>query len=59
VSGCLDRGYPVTNFGKIVSGAMMFATIGFFWTFVGLLGSTIVSSKAKAGERKGEGGGSL
>jgi hypothetical protein len=27
VSGCLDRGYPVTNFGKIVAGAMMVAAI--------------------------------
>lgn len=39
--------YPVTNYGKIVAGIMMFAAIGFLWTFVGLLGSTLVSSKVK------------
>jgi len=39
--------YPVTDYGKIVAGIMMFAAIGFLWTFVGLLGSTLVSLKTK------------
>jgi voltage-gated potassium channel len=44
--------YPVTDFGKIVAGIMMFAAIGFLWTFVGLLGSTLVSRKTKGDSKK-------
>lgn len=44
--------YPVTNFGKIVAGIMMFAAIGFLWTFVGLLGSTLVSGRTKEKDSK-------
>jgi hypothetical protein len=40
--------YPVTDYGKIVAGIMMFAAVGFHWASVGLLGSTlVVSSKTK------------
>ena len=39
--------YPVTDYGKIVVGIMMFAAIEFLWTFVELLGSTLVSLKTK------------
>ena len=45
--------YPVTDFGKIVAGVMMFAAIGFLWTFVGLLGSTLVSTRKKQEEASG------
>lgn len=44
--------YPVTDYGKIVAGIMMFAAIGFLWTFVGLLGSTLVSSRTKENDSK-------
>lgn len=44
--------YPVTDYGKIVAGLMMFAAIGFLWTFVGLLGSTLVSSRTKKSSSK-------
>jgi voltage-gated potassium channel len=39
--------YPVTATGRIIATVMMFAAIGFLWTFVGLLSSVLVSRRLK------------
>jgi voltage-gated potassium channel len=42
--------YPVTFTGRIIASLMMFAAIGFLWTFVGLLGSRFVEKRLKKKE---------
>jgi voltage-gated potassium channel len=37
--------YPVTAMGRAIAGVTMFAAIGFLWTFVGLVGSLLVTKK--------------
>lgn len=44
--------YPVTALGRLVAGIMMFASIGFVWTVVALIASTLVARKIKGEESK-------
>lgn len=37
--------YPVTAMGRAIAGVTMFAAIGFLWTFVGLVGTSLVTRK--------------
>jgi voltage-gated potassium channel len=39
--------YPVTAMGRVIAGVTMFAAIGFLWTFVGLVGSSLVTRKVR------------
>lgn len=39
--------YPVTAMGRVIAGVTMFAAIGFLWTFVGLVGSSLVTRRVR------------
>jgi len=39
--------YPVTAMGRAIAGVTMFAAIGFLWTFVGLVGSLLVTRRVR------------
>ena len=39
--------YPVTAMGRVIAGVTMFAAIGFLWTFVGLVGSSLATRKVR------------
>ena len=44
--------YPVTSVGRMVAGVTMFASIGFLWTFVGLIGTSLVTKRVREDNRR-------
>ena len=44
--------YPVTAMGRIIAAVTMFAAIGFLWTFVGLVGSSLVTRKVREANKQ-------
>jgi Ion channel len=44
--------HPVTHSGRLIGSLIMFISIAFLWTFVGLLGSRIIANRITRNQEK-------